>query len=445
MPDHDPGHTPRAEVSVLHGIAFIVGIVVGIGIFKSPQEVAQNVANAPVFIAIWIAGGLITLIGALVYAELGSAYPSGGGEYRFLSHALGRPVALLFAWARVSVLQTGIIAAVAFVFGDYAQRLVPLGPWGPALHAALALFILTVVNLFGAPKGRGFQLLLTGMSVTAIIAVVVAGLSHVPTHGTLTPAPPAGGTALGLALIFVLFTYGGWSEAAYLSGDMRDNRRNVMRALVIATGVITLIYVLMNLAYLNVLGLDGIRNSNTVGADAVRKVAGAYSEVALALLICCAALGALNASLFTGARLYRAVGNDLPVLQRLGLGATHRGNPTAAFLVQGAVAMSLIGFGAMTRDGFRAMVTFTAPVFWLFLLLVGISFFVLRHREPERERPFRVPLYPLTPALFCLTCAFLLYSSLVYTGLGALVGVAVLLIGVPVVWLTMPREGVRQA
>jgi amino acid transporter len=439
MPE-DERRSAHAEMSVLHGVAFIVGIVVGIGIFKSPQEVAQNLANAPVFIALWIAGGLITLIGALVYAELGSAYPSGGGEYRFLFHALGRPVALLFAWARLSVLQTGIIAAVAFVFGDYAQKLVPLGPQGPAIHALLALLVLTVVNLFGAPQGRRFQLLLTGMSVTAIIAVVGAGLLHVPTHGSLTPDPPAGGAALGLALIFVLFTYGGWSEAAYLSGDMRDNRRNVMRALVIATGIITLIYVLMNLAYLNVLGLDGVRNSSTVGADAVREVVGVHGELALALLICCAALGALNASLFTGARLYRAVGNDLPVLQRLGLGTTRRGNPTTAFVVQGVVAMALIGFGAMTRDGFRAMVHYTAPVFWLFLLLVGISFFVLRYRDPGRERPFRVPFYPLTPALHCLICAFLLYSSLAYTGLGALVGLTVLLIGIPIVWLAVPRQ-----
>jgi amino acid transporter len=197
---------------------------------------------------------------------------------------------------------------------------------------------------------------------------------------------------------------------------MRDNRRNIMRALVIATGIITLIYVLMNLAYLNVLGLDGIRKSDAVGADAVRIVAGPYGEIAFALLICCAALGALNASIFTGARLFRAMGHDIAALQRLGIGRMDGGNPTVAFIAQGVVAMTLIALGALTRSGFQAMVAFTAPVFWLFLLLVGISFFVLRYREPGHERPFRVPFYPLTPALFCLTCAFLLYSSLACSG-----------------------------
>jgi len=438
MPDDDGREPSRAKISVLQGVAFIVGIVVGIGIFKSPQLVAQSVTSEATFILLWLLGGLVTLIGALVYAELGSAYPSGGGEYHFISRALGRPAGLLFAWARVTVLQTGIIAAVAFVFGDYAQQLIPLGPWGPAIYAALALTLLTVVNLLGAPEGKGFQLALTSLTLGVIVVVVIAGLWLAPAGEATTPPKPSF-AAFGLALVFVLLTYGGWSEAAYLSGDLQDVQRNMVRMLVIATAVITLIYVLLNLAYLNVLGLDGIRKSSAVGADAVRKVAGSHGAIALALVICCAALSALNGTIFTGARLYRAVGNDLPMLKRLGLDASRGGSPTVAFAAQGAVAMSLIVFGAMTRDGFQAMVAYTAPVFWLFLLLVGISYFVLRRREPNHQRPFRAPFYPLIPALFCLTCAYLLYASLAYTGLGALVGVTVLLIGIPVVWLALPR------
>jgi amino acid transporter len=443
MPDDDGPKPSRTGMTVLQGVAFTVGIVVGIGIFKSPQLVAQSVTSEAAFILLWIAGGLVTLVGALVYAELGAAFPSGGGEYHFISRALGRPAGLLFAWARVTVLQTGIIAAVAFVFGDYAQQLVPLGPWGPAIYAALALAILTLVNLLGAPEGKGFQLALTSLTLAVIFAVVIAGLWLSPGLAPPPPASPAS-AALGLALVFVLLTYGGWTEAAYLSGDLHNVQRNMVRVLVFATAVITLIYVLMNLAYLNVLGLEGIRTSNAVGADAVRKVAGTHGAIALALVICAAALSALNGTIFTGARLYRAVGNDLPMLKRLGLDASRGGSPTVAFAAQGAVAMSLIVFGAMTRDGFQAMVAYTAPVFWLFLLLVGISFFVLRRREPHHARPFRAPFYPLIPGLFCLTCAYLLYASLAYTGRGALVGVTVLLIGVPVVWLTLPRPSMER-
>jgi APA family basic amino acid/polyamine antiporter len=443
MGEPDPRAPPRAGMSVLQGVAFIVGIVAGIGIFRSPQVVAQSVTSEAAFVLLWAVGGVLTLVGALVYAELGSAYPSRGGEYHFLSHALGRPVGLLFAWARVTVLQTGMIAAVAFVFGDYAQQLVPLGPWGAAIHAALALAILTLVNVLGLPQGKGFQLALTTLTLAAITAVVIAGLWLAPARGAAVPAEPTVAVP-GLALVFVLLAYGGWSEAAYLSGDLKDVRRNMVRVLVIATAIITLIYVLTNLAYLNILGLDGIRRSGAVGADAVRKVAGPHGAIALALVICGAALSALNATIFTGARLYHAVGGDLPVLRRLGLDASRGGNPTAAFAAQGAVAMSLIAFGGMTRNGFHAMVAYTAPVFWLFLLLVGVSYFVLRGRPPEQERPFRAPFYPLTPILFCLTSAYLLYASLVYTGFGAMVGILTLLIGVPVVWLAMPRPSLER-
>ena len=195
----------------------------------------------------------------------------------------------------------------------------------------------------------------------------------------------------------------------------------------------------MNLAFLNILGLDGIRKSSAVGADAVRKVAGSHGAVALAFVICCAALSALNGTIFTGARLYRAVGNDLPVLKRLGLDASHGGNPTVAFAAQSAVAMSLIVFGAMTRDGFQAMVAYTAPVFWLFLLLVGVSLF--RPAPSRAGAGAAVPGAALSadPSPVLPDLRLSAYASLVYTGLGALVGVAVLLIGVPVVWLAMPR------
>ncbi len=436
MAKHERQKPLLAGISVLHGAAFIVGIVVGVGIFKSPQLVAQNVADETTFIALWLVGGLITFVGALVYAELASAHPSGGGEYHFLSHALGRPIGLLFAWARITVIQTGAIAAVAFAYGDYAQQLLPLGAWGPALHAALALIVLSAVNLAGATRGKRFQLLLTGTTMTAVLAVIAAGLLMTP-HSPAVTTPATGSSALGLALIFVLLTYGGWTEVAYLSAEITDVRRNMIRVLMIATVTIVLIFLLMNLAFLNILGLEGIRQSSAVGVSAIRAVVGPQGATALAILVCCSALSTLNGTIFTGARLYHAVGNDLPVLNKLGIGSGD--TPTAAIIAQSAIALALVAFGALTRDGFEAMAQYTAPVFWLFLLLVGLSYFILRRRAPAEAQRFRVPLYPLTPALFCVSCGYLLYSSLAYTGLGAMVGVAVLLIGVPVVWLTMPK------
>ena len=175
----------------------------------------------------------------------------------------------------------------------------------------------------------------------------------------------------------------------------------------------------------------------------MRLATGDIGAAVIGVTVCSAALSTLNATIFTGARVYYALGRDLPVLQRLGVWSERGGAPTNGFVVQGGIALALVLFGATTRDGFQAMVEYTSPVFWFFMLLVGIALIQLRRREPELDRPFRVPLYPLTPLLFCATCAYLLYSSLDYTGYGALVGVAVLAIGAPLVWIGRPRGPCR--
>lgn len=422
---------PRASLSVADGVAMLVGIVVGIGIFKTPQMVAANVDSEFGFVAAWLAGGVVTLVGALVYAELGSAYPSTGGEYAFLSRAFGRGVGLLFAWARLTVIQTGAIALVAFVFGDYAQRVLPLGRWGPTVYAASAIAAFTAVNFTGSPQGRGVQRLFTAVTVVAVLAIAALGLAGGPAQPP--PSAQTDGGAAGLAMVFILLTYGGWNEAAYISGELRDVRRAIARVLVLGCGAVTLLYVIVNLAFLRTLGLEGLRASDAVAADAMHALLGGAGATVLALTVCCAALSTLNATIFTGARLYYAIGRDLPGLARFDRWDARGNTPANALLLQSAIALLLVGFGAATRGGFEAMVAYTAPVFWLFLLLVGVSLFVLRRRGAAEPGRFRVPFYPVTPLLFCLTCGYLLYASVVYAGLGSLVGVAVLALGLPLV------------
>jgi APA family basic amino acid/polyamine antiporter len=424
-------NAPRASLSVVDGALMMVGIIIGIGIFKTPQLVALFSPNEWVFVALWMCGGLTTLIGALVYAELAAAYPSTGGEYHFLTRAYGLPVGFLFAWARTTVIQTGAIAAVAFVFGDYAQEMFSLGSYGSAIYGALALVVLTLVNIAGTYQSKTAQNILTLILVAAMVMMVVVGLMN------LGGKPPvaAGGSGpgygmLGLAMVFILLTYGGWNEAAYLSGDVRDVGRDMVRLLLAGTAVVTLVYVLVNIGYLFALGLEGMRKSDAIAADVMRLAFGQSGAIIVSMIVCVAALTTMNATIFTGARLYHALGQDL-ALEKLRVWDNVRNNPRNAIIVQSIIAFVLICFGAMARDGFKAMVEYTAPVFWFFLLLVGISLFVLRRREPHHPRPFKVPLYPVTPILFCLICGYLIYSSLVYTGRGALFGIAVLLVGIP--------------
>jgi amino acid transporter len=443
MPDDKPA-LPRASLTVVDGVSIVVGIVIGIGIFKLPSLVAMNVPDGVTFIAVWIVGALITLIGALVYAELAATYPSTGGEYHFLSRALGQSTGFLFAWARISVIQTGAIAAVAFVFGDYAQQVFPLGTHGPAIYGAGALLVLTLVNIIGTLEGKYTQNIFTSLTVLAVLAVIIAGLAA---PGAAAPAAAAAPSqisvgALGLALLFVLFTYGGWNEAAYISGEVQDPGRNMIRILAFGLGAVAVIYVLMNLAYLHVLGLEGMRKSSAVGADTMRHAFGGGAALALSLAICATSLSTLNATIFTGARVYHALGEDLTALRGIGAWSGIGNSPRKALALQGVIALALVIFGAVTRNGFQTMVEYTFPVFWLFLLLVGVSYFVLRSRDPGRPRPFRAPLYPLTPIVFVCTCAYLFYSSVTYSGVGSLVGLAVLVAGVPLLLLLRTKKAV---
>ncbi|OGA32463.1 MAG: amino acid permease [Betaproteobacteria bacterium RIFCSPLOWO2_12_FULL_64_23] len=432
---------PKPVLELRDTIALIVGIVVGAGIFKTPSLVAANAGDAWVMLGAWLLGGAVSLIGALCYAELATACPHAGGEYHFLTRAYGRKLSFLFAWARLAVITTGSIALLAFVFGDYCSRLYSLGGQSSAIYAALIVVALTAVNIAGVKSGAATQNWLTALQLSGLLALAVAGLALAPAADTA--AAPAGADpgqpAFGLAMVFVLLTYGGWNEAAYISAEVKPGRRNMLRALMWSMFIVTALYLLVNLAYLRGLGLAGMARSQVVAADLLQQVWGSAGAQAISVLIAISALTSINATIIFGARSNYALGCDWPLLGFLGRWNARTGSPTQALLAQGAVALVLIAFGARMRQGFETMVDYIAPVFWLFFLLTGLALFVLRWREPELARPFRVPLYPLLPLAFCASSAWLLYSSLAYTRLGALVGVGVLAAGVPLLALAARR------
>lgn len=415
-------------------------MVVGVGLFRTPPLVAAGADSGLAFLGLWALGALAALVGALCYAELSSAFPDTGGEYHYLGRAFGRSLGLFFVWARGTVIQTGSVAVVGFVYGDYANQVLDLGAHGPAIHAAVAAALLTLLNLSGRRPTTRMQLFFTASVVAALLAMVAAAFAVAP-DAAPAPAPsPASAGAAGMAMIFVLLTYGGWNEAAYLSGEVRNPQRDMVRILVAGVAAIAALYLVVNAALLAAFGLARLRASDAVAADLMRLALGDAGAVGLSLVVCAAALSTMNATIFTGARLYYALGRDVPALARLGIWRRGRETPAAAILLQGAIALALIAFGAGAPDGFRRMVDYTAPVFWFFMLLTGLSLFVLRRTAPEAERPFRVPLYPLTPILFVATAAWLFHSSLVYTGKGALLGLLVLIAGAPFVLLARRRE-----
>ncbi len=425
----EKGSGPKQAISVTDAIALIIGVVIGIGIFKTPSIIAANTGREDLFLLAWLAGGIISVIGALCYAELATAYPHTGGDYHYLTRAFGRKTGFLFVWSRMTVIQPGSIAMLAFVFGDYLDTILPLGPSGQSLYAALSVVTLTILNLMGIQKGKGTQNFLTAIKMIGLFAVVLVGMRAPRFSTPMAPVSAHPDTSFGLAMVFVLLTFGGWNEAAYISAELYEVRRNMVRALLWGVGIITVIYLLTNLAYVRGLGLKEMGQSEVVAADLMRRVLGEGGAKFISLLIIVSALGAINACIFTGARSNYALGRDFSMFGFLGKWRDRPNSPANALLFLGAISLMWVLLGALARRGFVAMVEYTAPVFWCFFLLTGLSLFLLRTKEPEIPRPFRVPLYPLTPLFFCMTCVYMLQSSVVYVGAGAFVGLAVLAAG----------------
>jgi APA family basic amino acid/polyamine antiporter len=435
---------PKQLLTVTDGVFLVAGMVIGIGIFKLPGLVATNAASGTQFFLAWIIGGAACLCGALVYAELASRHPETGGEYAFLRRGYGEGVAFVFAWSRMTVIQTGAIAAVAFVFGEYASQMVSLGPASSAIWAAIGVSVLTGLNLAGTPQSKTLQKAMEILLIAALTAIAVGGI--VAGGAPAKPVQGAGG-AWTLMLIFVFYTYGGWNEGAYLAGEVRDARRNMVKVLAGGILLVTVVYLLVNWGYYRTLGLTGLKESKAIAVDTIRVVAGDKAALLIAIVVCVSALTTMNAAIFTGARTNWALGRDYRLFAVLGNWRETGSTPANALVVQLVIMLLLIWAGSMTRDGFEAMVAYGLPVFWTFLILTGITIFVFRRQGSAAA--FRAPLYPIVPIAFLAMCAFMVWASVDYVvnspygpkfGNLVLAGLMVMALGIPLYFFARRKE-----
>ena len=433
---------PSRNLGALGAITIIVGIVVGAGIFKTPSLVASVTGDWGWALSTWVLGGVISLIGALCYAELATTYPHAGGDYHFLSRAYGRHVSFLYAWAKATVINTGSIALLAFVFGDYFSSLLNLGTHSSAIWAMLIVLLLTGTNLAGLKMAASLQSLLTGVVFFGLL-IVALGAMWIDAPATELPAPfsstpPLG--MLGLAMVFVLLTFGGWNESAYISAEVKGGPRAILPVIVISLFLITVLYLAFNVALLSGLGLQGLANSPAAASELVGMSFGSWADRLVSTLVALAALTSINATMIVGARSNYALGHDWHGLRFLG---SWKGNntPVMGHIIQSGIALALIGVGSTYVDGFEAMVEFTAPVFWGFLLLVGLALMQLRRKDPHAERPFSVPLYPILPLVFCVVCGYLTYSSVVYAHSQGAVHISLVVMSIGVVALLLISRG----
>ncbi len=400
----------------------MVGIIIGSSIYKLAPSIAASVPSSAALMAAWVCGGLFALCGALCYAELACALPQDGGEYIYLGRAYGRRLAFLYAWAVLWVIRPGTIGSIAFVFAEHAQQLFPLAQNGPAdvsglgvsIYAVGIVLLLTGVNMFGIRPGTRVQNVLSVTKLLGLLAIVAIAFWH-PAATEAAAAPASGGTPdWRLAMIFILYAFGGWSDMPMVAAEVRDPERNLFRALVLGTLVVTTIYLLVNLACLYSLGFERFQSSELIAVELVRPMLGATGERLVAALVCVTAAGALNGMIFTGARVSFALGQDHRWFAPLARWSDRFGGPLVALAAQAAISVVLIRAFGERGDGFSRMLNYTSPVFFAFFLLTGVALWVLRRKEPELPRPFRATGYPVTWLVFCLSSAFMLYSSVSY-------------------------------
>jgi amino acid transporter len=424
-------------LSVFDAVMIITGIVIGGGIFAFPPLVAGMTGSVEWMFGAWIFGALLALIGALCYAELATTFPNAGGDYYFLTRAYGRDVSFFFAWARVTVISTGAIALLAFVFGDYMSRVLSLGEHSSVIYAILIVIALTAVNIAGLRASSRAQNVMSVLEVLGLLFVVVAGFVAPAATSAASTAPTSDVPALfGTALLFVLFTYGGWNDAAYISAEVKGGRRAIVKVLVVSLLLITAVYLLFVAALVVGLGFDGLKASKQVAADVAQRAFGSFGEKSIGAIVALAALTSINATMLVTARTNYSLGKDWRIFAFMSHWNAERDAPIVAMLTTSVITLLIVVIAAANEGGVKFMVDFTAPVFWLFFLLTGIGLFVLRFRYPHLARPFKVPLYPILPIVFVGTCVFLLYRSLLFTFENQAIRVAiyVMLSGV-VVWL----------
>lgn len=458
-----------ARLGLWDATSIIVGIIIGVGIFELPANIFRGVPGPWHAMGVWVIGGLLVLAGAFCFAELASAYPRSGGEYVYLTRAYGSLAGYLFAWAQLTVIRPGSIGALAYIFAMYAGALVDFQQFssqGIVFLAILSVLALTFINILGVTLGAAAQNLLTIAKILGLLGIIVVGFCWgTPDRVATEPRSLATGW-FAVAMINILWAYSGWHEAAYVAAEVKDGRRNIPLALVMGTLAVTIIYLLVNVAYLWGAGMQ-VAEGQILAADVIALAWPGAGRQVIALLIVISALGAINGMIFTTARMFAEFGVEHRVFRPLTHWSRTWGTPVRALFVQGAISIAMIlgvvvfnlisraqtgsagdsvapaeiaTFGKQARDGLEALIAVTAAVFWGFFFLTGLSLLILRCKDPDVPRPFRVPLYPMLPLIFCAWCAYMVYGAIEYKRVESLIGLGLLIIGLPFYFMPQQRR-----
>jgi len=415
----------------------VVGCIVGVGIFRTASSIASQLQSPLVILGLWVFGGLLSLCGALCYAELAAMFPKTGGDYVYIREIYGRFAAFLFGWTKLFVERTGTIAILGAVFAEYLSRVIPYGASGVPWVAAVAIVGLTAVNVAGIRWGAYVQNLFTILKIGALLVLIAAGVGALTTHHASTlnwSLPPVNLSlfqSLGLALTFVLWTYGGWTEAGYVAEEVKDPTRNIPRAIIQGVLFVTTLYFFVNATYLLVIPIEELPHTTLVASAVMQRMLGNAGAIFIAAMVACSAFGALNGYILTGGRILYAIGKDHALFARLGTVHPTHHTPALALWVNALLAMLLV----FTKT-FDQMVTYTTVAISVFFIMTVFGVILLRQRTPSVHRPYRAWGYPVTPLLFVAVLAGYIGNACAREPREVLFGFGLLALGIPLYWIS---------
>ena len=409
----------------------VVGNVIGSGIFLVPAAVMmQSGLSVPIAISVWLVGGLLSLMGALSYAELGSMDPNAGGLYAYIRDAFGPFPAFLYGWTLFFVIGAGTVAALAVAAADYLTQLTPMSDTMKSVVAVGLIAVMAIINVRGTRGSASVQNLATGIKVGAILAMsallLALGTGGGDTAAAATIATPVTVTGVGLSLISVLWAYEGWQYVTFVAGEAKEPQKTIPRALMLGTLTLIVVYVLANFAYVAALGTARMAASDKVAGEAVAQVLGANAGKLIALAIIVSMYSAAHATVITVPRVYFAMARDGVFFSKLAEVHPRFGTPAIA------IVASCVWAAVLALSGtFNQLLTYVVFIGWSFYALGAAAVIALRIKRPDAPRPFRVPGYPLTPALFVIAAAAIVGNQVIAEPGQAAIGIGVVALGAP--------------
>lgn len=427
----------------LYGLSMIaIGSCIGAGIFATPGQIVNTLPHAGWVLIVWVLGGLITLTGALTYAELGGLFPKAGGVYVYIREAYGHLTAFLYGWATLLVINTGSLAALGLVFAEYVTFYIPLSDPQKTLLAISTIMGLSIVNIRGIDISQWLISIFTSSKLIALLVILIIATfmrdytTHVHVWDLSQNTPDNLGSLLLTALIGVLWSFGGWHHATYLAGETRHPQRNVPKAMLIGAVVVTLTYVLTNLAYLWLLPLEEMAGSERVAGDALAAIFDGGGRT-VALLIGISVFGTISIYTMSAPRVYFAMARDGIFFQQLGKLHPRFHTPANAILVQALWACLLLLFWGT----FDQLITYVTFIDVAFMVLAGISIFYFRKHAKDSSRPYKAWGYPIIPILYIIITNIFLINTFIERPNQAIAGSFIILLGIAVYWAMKNKKG----